>query len=315
MPDALATILERAECAPPLFFADEVYQWPPESFLPWLDCGLLRPTTPARALPCNTCGRWHVAEILTVDDAHGKRAYVQCPTYGPSPINTDRLRRWEVDLGKLAETISAELHCRGHVAETSPQRFWHLGAACLAGNYHNVFLGRMLTHRDGAELLRRQHISKYGILFVPSMVPKLGSTDGHPTMFVFSVRDTVVPESDWLHLDRTFIESQVAYREEAAERVRSKRAERAALIAKLTKAMMEHIRAACDHAHATQRRSGMPGLLPRPTERQLARLLGATQASVHRCLADHSARELQYLWNLAVDLDRIMLGGGLLGAY
>jgi hypothetical protein len=221
----------------------------------------------------------------------------------------DRLRRWEVDLNRLAEIISKELHCRGRVTETSPQRFWELGTVCFAGHHHNVFFGRMLSYEDGSELLRQQHISKYGILFVPSMLPAFDSTDDHPTPFVLSVRNTIVPESDTFQLDGSLVESQVVRREKSVSRVPSKRAERAALIAKLTRAMVEHIRAAYDHAYATQRQRGVPDLLPRPTERQLARQLDVSQPSVHRCLADATARELQYLRKLAVDLDRLMLSG------
>jgi hypothetical protein len=141
------------------------------------------------------------------------------------------------------------------------------------------------------------------------MTPKLDFSDDHPKPFVLSVRDTIVPKSDTLHLDRSLVESQVVRHEESTGRIPSKRAERTALMAKLTKAMVEHIRAAYDHAYATQRQRGVPDLLPRPTERQLASLLDVSQPSVHRCLVDGTARELQHLWKLAIDLDRIMLGG------
>ena len=303
--------MERIECEPPLFHAEEVDLWPPGLLEQWLGCGLLRPTTPALTMPCEVCGGRHTEKVVFLSNAGSTRAYVPCHTCGPSRIDPCRLRRWELDLSTLMEIVAKELACRGQASELVPHRFWQLGSACLAGRYHNVFFGRMMGHGDGCELLRRQHISKCGIVFVPSMMPRLDFSDEHHKPFVLSLREMILPESNALHLDKDFVESRVESHEDAArqEKAPAKRAGRAALIADLTKAMIEHIRTANDHARTTQQQTGSPQLLPRPTQRQLARQLGASQASVNRCLTDPSARELRYLWNLAIDLDRILFNG------
>jgi hypothetical protein len=186
-----------------------------------------------------------------------------------------------------------------------------LGLACFAGRHHNVFFGRMLAGHDGCELLQQHKISQCGIVFVPSMVPKMALANERFRPFVFSLCETILPSSYALHLDKMLVESQVAGRSnvERQMRIPSKRAARATMIADLTKAMVEHIRTARDHAYVVQRQTGSPQLLPRPTQRQLAQQLGASQTGVNRCLADPSARELRYLWNMAVDLDRIMHDG------
>jgi hypothetical protein len=309
--DALGAVLERVECEPPLFHAEEVNCWPVELLEQWLGCGLLRPITPALTMPCEMCGGRHTERVVFLSGADGVHAYVPCRTCGPNRIDPDRLRRWELDLDALTTLVSTELACRGEAVELVPQRFWRLGLACFAGRHHNVFFGRMLTGHDGCELLQQQHISKYGVVFVPSMVPKMSLAEKGSRPFIFSLRETILSNSNALHLDKTFVESQVAGRNNVKPHMRnpSKRAVRTTMIADLTKAVIEHIRAARDHAHVMQRQTGSPRLLPRPTQRQLARQLGASQAGVNRCLADPSARELRYLWNLAVDLDRIMHNG------
>lgn len=187
MVDALGAVLERVECEPSLFHAEEVDSWPPGLLEQWLGCGLLRPTTPAPTMPCEVCGRRHTERVVFLSDAGGMRAYVPCRVCGPTRIDPDRLQRWELDLGALTKLVSTELACRGQTAELVSQRFWQLGSACIAGRFHNVFFGRMLAGHDGCELLRQQHISKCGIVFVPSMVPKMSFADGQHKPFVFSL--------------------------------------------------------------------------------------------------------------------------------
>jgi hypothetical protein len=85
-----------------------------------------------------------------------------------------------------------------------------------------------------------------------------------------------------------------------------KRGPRTAHIEALTREMMEHVRAARDHAVDTRDRNGTPQLLPRPTQAELARRVKISEASVSRCLVDDAARELQFLWELSLDVDRLI---------
>jgi hypothetical protein len=85
-----------------------------------------------------------------------------------------------------------------------------------------------------------------------------------------------------------------------------KRAKRTATIELLTRQLKEHIVAAQDYARVTAERNGVSKLLPRPTQRDLARLVGASEAGVSRCLHDPAARELRLLWEIAGDLDRLL---------
>jgi len=77
--------------------------------------------------------------------------------------------------------------------------------------------------------------------------------------------------------------------------------------------LVEHLRAARDHAFATRDATGAAALLPRPSQTALARRAGLTKSDVTRCLQDPDARELQLYWGLAEDLGRIMAFTGRVG--
>ena len=90
------------------------------------------------------------------------------------------------------------------------------------------------------------------------------------------------------------------------ERRSRKRAERAANIELLRKELIEHIRAARDHAQAAIDFGREPELLPRPSRRDLAERAGINEAAVSRCFNDPAATELNVLWNTAEELEAVM---------
>ena len=81
---------------------------------------------------------------------------------------------------------------------------------------------------------------------------------------------------------------------------------RATDIAALTNEMIEHIKAARNHAVTTRDLTGEAQLLPRPSQKELAQRAGVSESSVSRCLKHKAARELRILWELALDLDQII---------
>lgn len=85
-----------------------------------------------------------------------------------------------------------------------------------------------------------------------------------------------------------------------------KRAERAANIESLTKELKEHIRAARNHAQSLVDVSREPELLPRPSQKDLAKRVGITASAASRCFNDSSAMELRLLWETAGDLNALL---------
>jgi len=85
-----------------------------------------------------------------------------------------------------------------------------------------------------------------------------------------------------------------------------KRGSRAGNIERLTDAMIAHLQAAKDHAFSTRDATGIPQLLPRPQQKELAALTSLSRSTVNRCLKDPRARELALYWKTALDLDSIL---------
>ncbi len=86
----------------------------------------------------------------------------------------------------------------------------------------------------------------------------------------------------------------------------TRRQTRAGDIDALVAELKQHLRSARDFAYHTRDVDGVPALLPRPSQKDLARRLGITESRVSRSLNDGRAIELQLLWNLADDLDQVL---------
>ena len=84
------------------------------------------------------------------------------------------------------------------------------------------------------------------------------------------------------------------------------RGTRAANIEKLEKELEKHLLASRDHAYSLRDRDREPALLPRPTQKELARRTGLTQSDVSRCLKDSRAKVLKILWETADSLESVM---------
>jgi len=93
----------------------------------------------------------------------------------------------------------------------------------------------------------------------------------------------------------------------ANKRPRRKRSGRAAKIEAVRKELIEHIRAARDHAHSLKQTGRQPRLLRRPTKAELARRAGVRDYDVTRCFRDDP--QIRLLWNMADDLDQVMAYG------
>jgi len=108
-----------------------------------------------------------------------------------------------------------------------------------------------------------------------------------------------------IEFETTYVDDHIADVVPAARRPR-KRAGRAANIEALRREMIEHLRAARDHAFETKEQFGEARLLPRPTQDALGRRVCLSVSNVNRCLRDANAAELRLYWDIALDLEQIM---------
>jgi len=115
-------------------------------------------------------------------------------------------------------------------------------------------------------------------------------------------------EKDRLVLNRAALlqHVQATSAEKSSKKRQRKRTARATAINAIKSALKEHLRAARDYAYETKQRSGVPGLLPRPTQKQLAQELDLSEPTVSRALNDDSDKELQVLWQGLVDQNYVM---------
>jgi hypothetical protein len=287
-----------------VFLADQVACWPKGDLEHWLATGVLKPISPARSLPCLSCGGDHVGEVVFLDGAEPRqvRAYLPCPNCGPSPVELDDLRRWRVDIEQLIQTTVGKSVDQDQFSVMHANRLWRIGKA--AGDVGNltVFFGRQFHRQDTAAILQSARIPTKAVVLVPFHVPTVQCET-----LVLPLIDLVAENCQ---VNMTYLgqrlQEWLERRDPAGKRAPRKRTQRTAEIAALVAELREHLRTARDYALATRQQTGEAKLLPRPTQVELERRLGVSQCNVSRCLKDPDARELQFLWKLALDKERIL---------
>ncbi len=307
MDDPLHAILKRSERNPAILGASQVSTWPTAELERWVATGVLRAISPASSLPCLGCGGEHVGEVvfLTDPDSGNVHAYLPCPTCGPSSIPSAALRRWRVDIERLVEVIFAGVVSTLRLVPVQAGRLWRVGRMPGPGGECAVFFGRNLHCADTAEILERARIPTRAVVFAPWYIPAQSGNGTNP--LVLPLIPVVSSATGAIHFDQQQVSDSLLewseVRADPGKRPPRKRASRAVDIAALIKEMQQHLRAARDYAFS---QGDPPRLLPRPSQDELARRIGASQWTVSRCLSDPEARELHFLWELSVDLDRIL---------
>lgn len=264
---------------------------------------VMRPIASAGSIACDECGERR--RVNYVDDAAGaRRGFIQCPDCGTVEVPLCALRRWKIDTAAFLAVLFSI--ARVSVQARHDDCLWQVGKATWAGRPRDVWFLR--NHRDAhvaavaAELKRRPR----AVVFAPT--ESTASRWGGATENLFIAIESALT-TDGLRLDSDYIESRLVdagFGAASSRRTRpKKRSCRTASIEALTKAMIEFLRRARDHARETRER-GEPKLLPRPTKKQLAEQLTLSQGAVTRCFQDPTARELRLYWDLAVRLDAVL---------
>jgi len=163
----LDRVLKRADLRDHRITYDEVYGWPKDDWKQILDLGLLQLVDEAQSLPCDVCGD-------SQDVERSGAPLVRCPQNGLMRVVPDCLRRWQVDMERLAVLCGASLGITPSINVVTPGRLWLIGKKSIAGRTAEVFLVHGAHWGDGIEILRdapRLRNSPAPIILSPDRLP------------------------------------------------------------------------------------------------------------------------------------------------
>jgi hypothetical protein len=293
--------------AVPTLTGDDVAELPPLALEYLQALGLLRPGDTVGHVVCRNCEEDHIVEITRVAYPDEKvRFFAKCPTNGRIEIPRERLLQWTVGFGPVLAEVMAALGAPGKPKEVIPGRVWDLGRTALIGQSRPLWAVRGMSWPDAAIVGKSVPKGRSPVVFVLGQRPEEGILDV-PHDCIIELRTVVTLQSHTLSVSADSIKSQLSVNpaESIAKKVK-KRSSRKTLIASIKKALRKHLMAARDKAFSSSKRSGIPELLPRPTQEQLAKQLKVDVSSISRAINDTSDREISFLWEIANDVDQVM---------
>lgn len=304
--DPLSLILQRLQIDPPDFYADEVKRLAAPHYAALCEFAILRPLPQSGHIDCGSCGE-RVQLAFVRDRATGNQhGYMHCPNCGVDEVPADRTRRWRLDISRFLQLLSESGGLEGEPKLLGTGAAWSLGRLRWQKQSVELLFICNTLNPPALETIRRK---TKAIALVPtlSIVNNLTASTGRTPL---AVEGLISFHGSSIYFDR---EGLVASIQElgpgSGVRLpsrRRKRSDRAVKIEKLRDEMIVHVAAARDHAFAMQSLTGVPKLLPRPKQTELAKRVGISETDVSRCLSDPSANELRLLWNTAEDLDLVM---------
>lgn len=256
-----------------------------------LAAGVVQELSPAKSLACAECAEAPFREVIYTETADGRsRALFPCPHCGLYEVPLDRLRRWQIDSVTLMALIGRSLPVTGNSSERIPGRVWRLGRLQRDAVTTAVWFGLHLGRRDAAEIITRAQVAAPALLLVPSRMPRAALPEG---VVAGSLRELTCWSDGGFCWDKDRLAELLAacspVSRSSRKAVPTRRKTRATDIEALVAELKQHLRAARDHANHTLATQGEPLLLPRPTQKDLARRVGITESRVSRSLRDPRA--------------------------
>lgn len=280
-------------------------EWPKGELERMLKAGLLRQIESTDRVECMQC--WNLEDVVFLDNptTGATTVYVKCFQCGSNRVPEEWIHQWQSDCRELIQILNSKIGVSGPTRELVEKRIWGVGRARIGNANRNIYFGRALFEPDTWRIFNQAKMSTRSVLLVPEFVPEFDVRYESIPIVI-----PIAPAFSWqdgqLQLDLEFIEAEVAAHAPAESNANPKRSTRLDLIERLTGELSDHLIAARDYAFTQQDRGGEPKLLPRPTREFLAQKLGVNKSSVTRAFKDPNARELNYLWELASDVYRIM---------
>jgi hypothetical protein len=274
--------------------------------------GLLRPAEAASSSTCRECDG---SRALNVEFIHGTQpgllhGYIHCSECGFTEIDPRDLDRWRVDPAAVVKsTVRSLAPSAREPTEIIPERLWNAGKVHLMGQLRELFFVPGVRSTAAEPVTQYLRTRKKCIVLVPSELGVARWGDATENL-VLAIESIARLEVTGIVVDREILESRIAsfFGESQRKTPPKRRESRLGDIDALVKEMVEHLRAARDHAVTTRDLTGTPELLPRPTQLELGKRAGVTESSVSRCLKDENGVLLRRLWAMAADVDAILSG-------
>jgi hypothetical protein len=284
---------------------EELRQWPPANVELLTRMGVLRPTRTATHALCTECPDGHVEEVIRLDHQDKTGFFIGCPEHGRVEVSPERLAQVAPDWNALAAWLAGGLGAKGTPEAVVPGALWRLGRVALGGKSRDAWCVR--AYQGLQEDFAAKMPSTTG-----SVVFTFGTLAGVllpqlPADHVIPLEEVVSQDSVALVLNLEEVEARVsgAVRDDMVSRkVRKKRAQRAAVVDALKRELNAHILSAQSHAKNLERQDREPELLPRPTQKALAKYIHASESAVSRALKEKEPY-LKVLWETANDLDAV----------
>lgn len=306
MSEQLRQVLSRWEINPPVICAEEALGELRDIFDILCGLGAVRPTASTGATNCTECGERCRVEFIS-DQSGARHGYIHCRYCGVTKVPDNRLARWEIDTAAFLGAGFSGVNLS--IQERVVGQLWQVGKANWAGRSREIWFARAFRRHQVAAAIQELNRRPKAILFAPTEAGA-GKWQAATENLVLALESTISLEGRKIGFDVAHVEGRTIDAglgaDSAAPRRSKKRGERTAKIELLTNEMVHHLRAARDHAFATEDQAGGPQLLPRPTQRALGKRVGLPEWVVSRCLRDPLAKELNVYWELAVDLHQVM---------
>ncbi|MBI9017337.1 MAG: hypothetical protein JEZ07_08775 [Phycisphaerae bacterium] len=257
-----------------------------------LNTGLFRQGPSSSSVECDSCDAGHIEEVIQKDYPDGKRRFfIPCPHCISVQIAPERLQQWIPDYQKAAELLYQSLDCKGSSQTILPNLLWNIGRAALAGQSRPVWLARVIN----AEVRHYLPSGKQPLLFV--IFPQQYRVDNFDPDRIFQMSELTSLSDGQLRFDVDAVESQLGYliaTGQSACKAPRKDAKRASVI----KAAKHEL-----HNHILSMKSLLANsddILPRFSQRDLARRLGESEPMISRILKEPDEL-LGILWKTVND--------------
>jgi hypothetical protein len=177
---------------------------------------LVKRASHATSVVCDGCEEACLSDVEFIGGEGGTppRAYVVCERredIGRVEVPLERLRRWTVDLGSLADVLAQNLGAIGGVEEMVAGQLWWLGRAAFRAGRADVFMARGLASQSGPKQVgaapRFQQCSRAVLLTFCDTRPDL-----FPGKVVVSLQRLLSIQDGDLSFDLPAVEDEVSRR-------------------------------------------------------------------------------------------------------